>query len=108
MAKSDVSELFLKNIPVLQWSKHATAAEYSRLRPYVGANGWGSLTYQSWYPHDHFTCLKRHFASFHEPEHIFFGFSENLLPRRQTEISQKAETVIIRHTIHQLSGIHLK
>ncbi|XP_019730158.1 alpha-N-acetylgalactosaminide alpha-2,6-sialyltransferase 2 [Hippocampus comes] len=46
VAKSDVSELFLKSVPVLQWSKHVTAAEYRRLRPYVGANGWGSLTYQ--------------------------------------------------------------
>ncbi|XP_077359429.1 alpha-N-acetylgalactosaminide alpha-2,6-sialyltransferase 2 [Festucalex cinctus] len=45
--KSDVSGIFLKNVPVLQWSKHATAAEYRRLRLHVGANGWGSLSYQT-------------------------------------------------------------
>ncbi|XP_077406760.1 alpha-N-acetylgalactosaminide alpha-2,6-sialyltransferase 2 [Vanacampus margaritifer] len=45
--ESDVSGLFLKKVPVLQWSKHATPAEYRRLRPYGGANGWGGLSYQT-------------------------------------------------------------
>ncbi|XP_061611370.1 alpha-N-acetylgalactosaminide alpha-2,6-sialyltransferase 2 isoform X1 [Phyllopteryx taeniolatus] len=45
--KSDFAGLFLNNVPVLQWSKHATADEYRRLRPFAGANGWGGLTFQT-------------------------------------------------------------
>ncbi|XP_061667069.1 alpha-N-acetylgalactosaminide alpha-2,6-sialyltransferase 2 [Syngnathoides biaculeatus] len=45
--ESEFAGLFLKDVPVLQWSKHATADEYRRLGPYAGANGWGGLTFQT-------------------------------------------------------------
>ncbi|MGH0125457.1 UNVERIFIED_CONTAM: hypothetical protein FKN15_019083 [Acipenser sinensis] len=31
---------FLETIPILQWKKHATEKEYSRLKQYNGAHGW--------------------------------------------------------------------
>ncbi|XP_067286577.1 alpha-N-acetylgalactosaminide alpha-2,6-sialyltransferase 2 [Pseudorasbora parva] len=37
------AEMFLHNIPVLQWAKHFTTEEYQRLSHYGGAHGWGSV-----------------------------------------------------------------
>ncbi|XP_026078192.1 alpha-N-acetylgalactosaminide alpha-2,6-sialyltransferase 2-like [Carassius auratus] len=38
------AEMFLHNIPVLQWAKHFTPEEYQRLSQYSGAHGWGSVS----------------------------------------------------------------
>lgn len=40
IAKTELQHFFLPTIPVLQWKKHATQAEYERLRRYRGAQGW--------------------------------------------------------------------
>ncbi|XP_031417010.1 alpha-N-acetylgalactosaminide alpha-2,6-sialyltransferase 2 [Clupea harengus] len=45
MALSSFAKRFLGRIPVLQWAKHATLAEYQRLRQYPGAHGWGGLEF---------------------------------------------------------------
>ncbi|CAG03051.1 unnamed protein product, partial [Tetraodon nigroviridis] len=34
---------FLKNVPVLQWARHATRGQYERLRRYPGSHGWGGV-----------------------------------------------------------------
>ncbi|XP_057681977.1 alpha-N-acetylgalactosaminide alpha-2,6-sialyltransferase 2 [Corythoichthys intestinalis] len=47
VAESDFAQLFLGNVPVLQWLTHATPDEYRRLSRYAGANGWGGLSYQT-------------------------------------------------------------
>ncbi|KAL1264671.1 hypothetical protein QQF64_005026 [Cirrhinus molitorella] len=38
------AEMFLHDIPVLQWAKHFTPEEYQRLSRYFGAHGWGSVS----------------------------------------------------------------
>ncbi|XP_007886870.1 alpha-N-acetylgalactosaminide alpha-2,6-sialyltransferase 2 [Callorhinchus milii] len=37
---SEYKDIFLETIPVLQWSKHATEAEYKRLSKHPGLYGW--------------------------------------------------------------------
>ncbi|XP_054623403.1 alpha-N-acetylgalactosaminide alpha-2,6-sialyltransferase 2 isoform X2 [Dunckerocampus dactyliophorus] len=44
--KTEFTKRFLKNIPVLQWSKDATLDEHRRLSRYVGAHGWGGVTFE--------------------------------------------------------------
>lgn len=41
------STKFLKNIPVLQWARHATREQYERLSRYPGSHGWGGVQYDS-------------------------------------------------------------
>ncbi|XP_041075701.1 alpha-N-acetylgalactosaminide alpha-2,6-sialyltransferase 2-like [Polyodon spathula] len=36
---------FLETIPILQWKKHATEEEYSRLKQYNGAHGWSIVPF---------------------------------------------------------------
>ncbi|XP_041095815.1 alpha-N-acetylgalactosaminide alpha-2,6-sialyltransferase 2-like isoform X2 [Polyodon spathula] len=36
---------FLETVPILQWKKHATAEEYSRLKQYNGAHGWSVVPF---------------------------------------------------------------
>ncbi|MEE6524578.1 hypothetical protein FKM82_024134, partial [Ascaphus truei] len=38
-------EIFVETIPVLQWKKHATQAEYRRLQRYAGPYGWMGVTW---------------------------------------------------------------
>ncbi|KAI1884369.1 hypothetical protein AGOR_G00225700 [Albula goreensis] len=38
---------FLKNIPVLQWLKHASKIEHERLRKYPGAHGWRGVNFMN-------------------------------------------------------------
>ncbi|XP_016101802.1 alpha-N-acetylgalactosaminide alpha-2,6-sialyltransferase 2-like, partial [Sinocyclocheilus grahami] len=42
--QTQFAEMFLHNIPVLQWAKHFTPEEYQRLRHYGGAHGWGGVS----------------------------------------------------------------
>ncbi|XP_076154169.1 alpha-N-acetylgalactosaminide alpha-2,6-sialyltransferase 2 [Alosa pseudoharengus] len=42
---SSFAKKFLETIPVLQWAKYATMAEYQRLKNYPGAHGWGGLQF---------------------------------------------------------------
>ncbi|XP_042591837.1 alpha-N-acetylgalactosaminide alpha-2,6-sialyltransferase 2-like isoform X1 [Cyprinus carpio] len=42
--QTQFAEMFLHNIPVLQWAKHFSSEEYQRLRHYEGAHGWGSVS----------------------------------------------------------------
>nr|XP_057923233.1 alpha-N-acetylgalactosaminide alpha-2,6-sialyltransferase 2 [Doryrhamphus excisus] len=46
VTKTQFDRRFLKNIPVLQWSKDATPDEHRRLSRYAGAHGWGGVTFQ--------------------------------------------------------------
>ncbi|XP_033895876.2 alpha-N-acetylgalactosaminide alpha-2,6-sialyltransferase 2-like [Acipenser ruthenus] len=36
---------FLETVPILQWKKHATEKEYSRLKQYNGAHGWSVVPF---------------------------------------------------------------
>ncbi|KAK1162289.1 alpha-N-acetylgalactosaminide alpha-2,6-sialyltransferase 2 [Acipenser oxyrinchus oxyrinchus] len=36
---------FLETVPILQWKKHATEKEYSRLKLYNGAHGWSVVPF---------------------------------------------------------------
>ncbi|XP_063077995.1 alpha-N-acetylgalactosaminide alpha-2,6-sialyltransferase 2-like [Engraulis encrasicolus] len=45
VSNSSFAGRFLPGLPVLQWSKHATEAEYKRLQHYPGAHGWGGVTF---------------------------------------------------------------
>lgn len=40
---TDIAGMFLFTVPVLQWAKHYSTAEYQRLKQYPGAHGWGSV-----------------------------------------------------------------
>ncbi|KAF4084877.1 hypothetical protein AMELA_G00111040 [Ameiurus melas] len=42
--KTDFAERFLPSVPVLQWAKHFSEAEYERLSHYRGTFGWGSVS----------------------------------------------------------------
>ncbi|XP_058649826.1 alpha-N-acetylgalactosaminide alpha-2,6-sialyltransferase 2 [Onychostoma macrolepis] len=42
--QTQFAEMFLTNIPVLQWAKHFSPEEYQRLSHYGGAHGWGSVS----------------------------------------------------------------
>ncbi|KAM3859910.1 alpha-N-acetylgalactosaminide alpha-2,6-sialyltransferase 2 [Diretmus argenteus] len=44
---TDIGGLFLKDIPVLQWAKHATPQQYQRLSQYPGAHGWEAIDYET-------------------------------------------------------------
>ncbi|XP_036408654.1 alpha-N-acetylgalactosaminide alpha-2,6-sialyltransferase 2-like [Megalops cyprinoides] len=44
--RTKFGEVFLKDIPVFQWHKHATLQEYERLKAYPGAHGWRGVTFQ--------------------------------------------------------------
>eukprot|EP00079_Xenopus_tropicalis_P012748 XP_002940138.2 PREDICTED: alpha-N-acetylgalactosaminide alpha-2,6-sialyltransferase 2-like isoform X1 [Xenopus tropicalis] len=37
---------FVKDIPILQWKKHAILSEYQRLKRYLGTYGWKGVTWQ--------------------------------------------------------------
>ncbi|XP_052426354.1 alpha-N-acetylgalactosaminide alpha-2,6-sialyltransferase 2 isoform X1 [Carassius gibelio] len=41
--QTQFAEMFLHNIPVLQWAKHFSPEEYQRLSHFSGAHGWGSV-----------------------------------------------------------------
>uniref|UniRef100_H3BZW8 alpha-N-acetylgalactosaminide alpha-2,6-sialyltransferase n=1 Tax=Tetraodon nigroviridis TaxID=99883 RepID=H3BZW8_TETNG len=43
VARTEFGERFLKNVPVLQWARHATRGQYERLRRYPGSHGWGGV-----------------------------------------------------------------
>ncbi|KAB5555751.1 hypothetical protein PHYPO_G00037700 [Pangasianodon hypophthalmus] len=42
--QTDFAKMFLSSVPVLQWAKHFSKAEYERLSHYRGAHGWGSVS----------------------------------------------------------------
>uniref|UniRef100_A0A8C1NUT3 alpha-N-acetylgalactosaminide alpha-2,6-sialyltransferase n=1 Tax=Cyprinus carpio TaxID=7962 RepID=A0A8C1NUT3_CYPCA len=42
--QTQFADMFLHNIPVLQWAKHFNPEEYKRLSQYRGAHGWGSVS----------------------------------------------------------------
>ncbi|KAF7654680.1 hypothetical protein LDENG_00066610 [Lucifuga dentata] len=45
ISQTDFAARFLKDIPVLQWAKHATPDQHMRLSRYPGAHGWGGIDY---------------------------------------------------------------
>ncbi|XP_078257724.1 alpha-N-acetylgalactosaminide alpha-2,6-sialyltransferase 2-like [Rhinoraja longicauda] len=42
----EYKDIFVGNVPVLQWSKHVTEKAYQRLKHYNGAHGWGVISYE--------------------------------------------------------------
>ncbi|XP_055509801.1 alpha-N-acetylgalactosaminide alpha-2,6-sialyltransferase 2-like [Leucoraja erinacea] len=42
----EYADIFVGNVPVLQWSKHVTEKAYQRLKNYNGAHGWGVISYE--------------------------------------------------------------
>lgn len=47
VSNTEFGRTFLKNIPVLQWARHATREQYDRLSQYPGSHGWGGIQYNS-------------------------------------------------------------
>ncbi|XP_041671778.1 alpha-N-acetylgalactosaminide alpha-2,6-sialyltransferase 2-like isoform X2 [Cheilinus undulatus] len=47
VTKTELGKRFLKNIPILQWAKHATPEQHHRLRQYPGAHGWKDIDYKT-------------------------------------------------------------
>eukprot|EP00066_Takifugu_rubripes_P016162 XP_011605428.1 PREDICTED: alpha-N-acetylgalactosaminide alpha-2,6-sialyltransferase 2 [Takifugu rubripes] len=47
VANTEFSGNFLKNVPVLQWARHATLQQYGRLSRYTGTYGWGGVDYNT-------------------------------------------------------------
>lgn len=45
VSDTEFGRTFLKDIPVLQWARHATRVQYERLSGYPGSHGWGGVQY---------------------------------------------------------------